>query len=293
MGRHPTPPSREEAIPIAMHRVYAHEELRSRIELYRHTPHSSFSLPPTTHHWVICQHAAGPEQLLLQADGREYHAGGMNRQHVIYIPPGTKTEWNFSPAEGSTHLLIPDKLLLQALPNNRTFSAIQERGPLVGVKLPRVSQALDHCSKAPNRDISSLSKSILNSTKALAEDLTAMHRSRCSSLLKPQKLSPETLQSIWDYMWENIDRNITLAELARVAHMSPFHFSRVFKTAAHVTPHQAVIRMRVQKARTLIPRSDSLTEIAYRCGFSDQAHFTRTFKSRTGYSPRQFRNMSA
>ena len=120
-----------------------------------------------------------------------------------------------------------------------------------------------------------------------------MHRSRCSSLLKPQKLSPETLQSIWDYMWENIDRNITLAELAKVAHMSPFHFSRVFKAVTHVTPHQALIRMRLQKARTLIPRSDSLTEIAYRCGFSDQAHFTRTFKSRTGYSPKQFRKMSA
>ena len=259
MERHSTPPSREEAIPIAMHRVYAHEELRSRIELYRNTPHSSFSLPPTTHHWVICQHAAGPGQLLLQADRREYHAGGMNRQQVIYIPPGTKTEWNFSPAEGSTHLLIPDKLLLEALPDSRTFSATQERGPLVGVKLPRISQALDNCSKASNRDISSLSESILNATKALAEDLTAIHRSRCNSQLKPQKLSPETLQSIWDYMWEHIDRNITLAELAKVAHMSPFHFSRAFKTAAHVTPHQAVIRMRVQKARTLIPRSDTLT----------------------------------
>ena len=297
MGRHPTPPSREEAIPIAMHRVYAHEELRSRIELYRNTPHSSFSLPPTTHHWVICQHAAGPGQLLLQADGREYHAGGMNRQQVIYIPPGTRTQWEFSPADGSTHLLIPDKLFLAALPDIRSFSAIQGRGPLVGMDLPSISRLLTSCSKRLNENSPvsniNLAEMIVNSARVFAQELTSINEGQLRSQPSTQKLNAKTLQDIWDYMWDNIERNIKLSELARVAHLSPFHFSRVFKEATGIPPHQALLRIRIQKARTLIPKSGSLTHIAYCCGFSDQAHFTRTFKDQTGFTPSQFREKSS
>jgi len=284
-------PTREEAIPIAMHKVHTQDELCARLELYQNSPESSFNLPSSTHHWLICQNNEGPKQFMLQADNQEFDAGSMNSQQIVYIPPCTKTQWQFSQAVGSTHILIPDRLFLDAIPDNRSFFDVQEQGTLVGNVFPKISNLL-HSSRSllsSDTPVSNLvlSDLILDATEILAKELTSTCQVKQEA--KCVRLSNEKLNSIRDYMWDNIEHNITLAELAKIAHLSPFHFSRVFKSATGVSPHQALIKIRVQKARSLIPYSTALAEIAYSCGFSDQAHFTRVFKSHMGFTPYQFR----
>ena len=289
--------SREEAIPEMKCKVHEQEELCSRIECYENSPESAFCLPSTTHHWLICQNHSGPRRFLVQADAREHDIGGLDSRQMIYLPPGTRTQWDFSSAVGSTHFLIPDKLLMQALSNDRDFAATQERGPLLGTAMPRLSRLiLAHQRQLKMEgDLSkmALSEFTLEVSEALARELSGQGVAQRLPTSSREKLGAQALKILEEFMWDNLERNISLAELAQLVHHSPSHFSRIFKQETGTTPHQALLRMRIQRARTLLPQSKTLTEVAYRTGFSDQAHFTRVFKTQTGFTPKQFRKATA
>jgi AraC family transcriptional regulator len=95
---------------------------------------------------------------------------------------------------------------------------------------------------------------------------------------------------VLDYVAEHFNETITVEELAREAGLSTYYFSRLFKKTIGKSPHQFVMSYRVEQARKQLRQtSDTLVDIAYRCGFSDQAHFTRVFKQHCNLTPRQFR----
>lgn len=93
---------------------------------------------------------------------------------------------------------------------------------------------------------------------------------------------------------ENAASEITLARMAALADMSPFHFLRVFTQVLGVTPHQYLLRSRLRHAaRLLVERDRPITDIAYDVGFADLSNFTRTFHRFAKVSPREFRMASA
>jgi AraC family transcriptional regulator len=95
---------------------------------------------------------------------------------------------------------------------------------------------------------------------------------------------------VLDFVAERFGGPITIEEMARVAGLSPAHFSRLFKDVLGDSPYQFVMDYRVEQAkRMLVERSRSLADIALACGFADQAHFSRIFKRLTGQTPRSFR----
>lgn len=105
-------------------------------------------------------------------------------------------------------------------------------------------------------------------------------------------LSGQKLRSVTDFIGDNYERDVSLAELARVAGMSTFHFAREFKRATGTTPHQYLIKFRVERAKALLKESEMpIIEVGFRAGFSHQSHFTRLFRKLTGTTPRSFRLM--
>jgi AraC-like DNA-binding protein len=83
---------------------------------------------------------------------------------------------------------------------------------------------------------------------------------------------------------------ITLDELAGVAAVTPEHLCRLFKSATGRTPLETVRLHRLERARTLLTRTNySVAEIAALCGFSSPFHFSRRFKDAFGHSPRDLR----
>lgn len=104
-------------------------------------------------------------------------------------------------------------------------------------------------------------------------------------------ISPQRLRRVLDYIEASLgERNLSLAEIAAVAHLSPFHFSRAFKSATGTAPHRFVVERRVDRAKTLLADPDmSLAEIAAAVGFANQAHFSTMFRRLTNMSPRQYR----
>jgi AraC family transcriptional regulator len=95
---------------------------------------------------------------------------------------------------------------------------------------------------------------------------------------------------VLDHIEAHLARNLTLGELARQAGLSAFHFARSFKAAVGRSPHAYLNDRRIERARTLLARSEpSLVEIALSCGYSSQSHLTRAFKLATGMTPGAYR----
>jgi len=103
-------------------------------------------------------------------------------------------------------------------------------------------------------------------------------------------LSGPRLRRVLDFVGDNYERDLSLAELAGVAGTSTFHFAREFKRATGTTPHQHLIRFRVERAKALLAAGDlPLAEVGLRSGFSHQSHFTRLFRKLTGTTPHSYR----
>ncbi|GAA3164705.1 helix-turn-helix transcriptional regulator [Streptomyces ramulosus] len=78
--------------------------------------------------------------------------------------------------------------------------------------------------------------------------------------------------------------------LARIAHVSPAHFARTFRTTFGETPHRYLQRRRVERAMSLLRETDrSVTDICYEVGFASLGTFSRTFHEIVGRSPRTYR----
>ena len=103
-------------------------------------------------------------------------------------------------------------------------------------------------------------------------------------------LAKHKLYAVLAYVDEYLDADLSLEELAGLAHLSPFHFARLFKNSTGLPPHQYVIARRVARAMELLRRRDILllAEVAVEAGFADQSHFTRHFKRLVGVTPRLF-----
>jgi AraC family transcriptional regulator len=103
-------------------------------------------------------------------------------------------------------------------------------------------------------------------------------------------LSRERLQRVWDYIEAHLDDQLTLSDLAGVACLSPYHFSRSFKQAVGVGPQRYVIQRRLERAKALMRRTNQpLALIAQETGFADQSHLTQLFRRETGVTPGRFR----
>jgi len=100
----------------------------------------------------------------------------------------------------------------------------------------------------------------------------------------------QRIDRVIDYLRGNLDRPVKLAELADVACFSEFHFHRIFRAVSGETLNSFTNRLRLEKAARLLRYSaQSLTDIAFDCGFSSSATFSRAFRSGYDTSPSQFR----
>jgi AraC family transcriptional regulator len=103
-------------------------------------------------------------------------------------------------------------------------------------------------------------------------------------------ISKRRLQRVIDFIREHIAGELSLAQLASLAEMSPSHFKTVFKESTGLPVHQYVIRMRVEYATSLIARNAlELSQVALQAGFANQSHMTRCMKRLTGLTPAALR----
>jgi AraC-like DNA-binding protein len=103
---------------------------------------------------------------------------------------------------------------------------------------------------------------------------------------------PESrLRRVSQYVQDNLHRELRLAELSGLVHMSPYHFARLFKRSTGVSPHRFLVQRRIEQARALLAAEPlSIAEIARSVGFRTPSHFTTTFRRVTGITPSAYRS---
>ncbi len=117
------------------------------------------------------------------------------------------------------------------------------------------------------------------------------------SLPSSQKISIEeantyqiAVERAKTFIEQNFKNNFSLDDLSKYAYLSKFHLLRAFKKQVGLSPSTFQIQLRLNEARKLIFQEKSLTAVAFELGFSDQAHFTNTFKKYSnGASPKDLK----
>ena len=93
------------------------------------------------------------------------------------------------------------------------------------------------------------------------------------------------------YIQQNLERDLPLDELARVAHFSPYHFHRIFTGMVGETLRGHIRRIRLERAAARLKHTNRpVTDIAFEAGYEAHEAFTRAFRAMTGLPPSEFRN---
>ena len=94
------------------------------------------------------------------------------------------------------------------------------------------------------------------------------------------------------FMEEHFADKLSVANFAREACLSKFHFIRLFKTYYGYTPHQHLISVRIREARKLLANNEPVAAVCAQCGFESVPSFTALFKRSTGATPAAFREQA-
>ena len=123
--------------------------------------------------------------------------------------------------------------------------------------------------------------------KILAELLNPLHVSK-----KNNASYEESIQDAKKHILEHLNEKLTVQNIADVIHMSPSHFSRVFKQQTGFSPYDFVLISRLNRAKDYLQKTDlSISQIAYEIGFNSESNFIYFFTKNTGQSPNKFRKL--
>ena len=111
---------------------------------------------------------------------------------------------------------------------------------------------------------------------------------------KKDKKSKEVntnLEIVKFFIDKNIDKNISLEEMAKKANLNQSYLSRIFKRKYGLSPHNYVLNERVNRSKKLLEQGFDISQIALELGFYDQAHFYKAFKNSFLITPNEYKNI--
>jgi AraC family transcriptional regulator len=105
-------------------------------------------------------------------------------------------------------------------------------------------------------------------------------------------LSGYKLRRVKEFIDENLDQDLGLADLSKVASLSQYHFARAFRKSTGLTPQHYLMERRIERAKHLLTDAElPLVEISLRTGFKNQSHFTTLFRKVTNVTPKAWRDL--
>jgi AraC family transcriptional regulator len=256
------------------------------ITLDIHAPVADYRVDTGAHdHHLVCLCMKGQGKLIQRRDGRT-HESVIGAGKVIIMPAGMPSVWEGSAAMSARIRLSPAVFV----------AAGAELGRGGDCELRNVFEATDPClGQLAGLMIRELDLPAHPSQRLMLDSLSmamAAHLWRSYNAFEPrredraQALAPAAVRAVLDFIGDNLERSLGLAELAQVAGISQFHFARQFKQAMGYAPAAYIQAARIEWARRLIAETDhSLVEVALSVGFADQSHFTRRFRHHTGVTP--------
>src|SRR4029077_13868405 len=103
-------------------------------------------------------------------------------------------------------------------------------------------------------------------------------------------LGPARLRRIKELVHAKLEDDLSLEEMARSVGLSTAHFARMFRKSTGETPHQFILRQRLERAKAMLLAPDArILDVAVACGFKTQQHFAQVFRDVWGVSPTEYR----
>ncbi|GFM37655.1 AraC family transcriptional regulator [Desulfovibrio psychrotolerans] len=256
----------------------------------RYSHFSGYRFPPHVHDtWSVGLIDAGCTVFRMDGQQRIVHAG-----QVVVIPPGAAHDCN--PREGSwtyRMLYVPDSLM-QRMADDISGSSTQRVGGLaVGFDEPvigdaRVFAAFSGFQRLVEHGADPLPRRTAM-TEAFSRLLVGYADVRDARPDAANDSEHAAVRAVRAYLAENHAEKVTLDDLARVGGLSPYHLLRIFRAETGLTPHQWQVQLRLNRAKTLLSKGASIADTAAAAGFTDQSHFSRTFRTYTGATPGLYR----
>jgi AraC family transcriptional regulator len=260
---------------------------------YRAAPPSEYNLPAVTHHWFVLFNRP-PEEFDAWYEGVKRHvpppAGS-----VMLVPAGTPSLSRWIGPRDTLHVFLEAGLVERVASEAFDLDPARLRIPPLDCRLdlPHLQAAVSAVDAeltaggAGGGSLASESLANVLAVQLLRHVLAPRQPARGPDGALPQG----RLRAVVDYVQGHLDADPSLAEMAAVARLSPYHFARQFKAATGLPPHGYVIMCRVERAKQLLQAGTelSLAQVAARAGFSDQSQFCHHFKRLIGVTPGHFR----
>src|SRR5215471_11247896 len=186
-------------------------------------------------------------------------------------------------------LHISDAALMTACNGMSSASGLGHRCKMVDARLAALTAAVnaERIAGFPSGRL------FLDSVEqALAAALVDAYAGRSCSV-RPFRggLGPTRLRAIKELVHTKMEDELTLIEMAQSVALSPAHFSRMFRKSTGETPHQFVLRNRMERAKEMLRAPETrVLDVAVACGFKTQQHFARVFRLVCGASPTEYRH---
>lgn len=110
--------------------------------------------------------------------------------------------------------------------------------------------------------------------------------------IKPGKADKHAVLEVTEFLRANLERPVGSLELEAISGLDRFTLARQFRKVLGTSPHRYLLMRRLERARQMIARGESLAGAALETGFADQAHFTRHFKRAYGITPGRWSSLA-
>ena len=240
----------------------------------------------TNHTLILAAKASG--KLYTEVDAQKSEVA-IRSGTFVFATPGTDQFYDFVGDVTNIAITLDDALIKTAAeidPELGNPGTLEPRAEWVRPPLQRVVEELHAVLFSDSRTSRVLIESL---RRRLAFELLSALRAP-SVAGNATALSKDEIARIIDFIEAEMEDNFDLSDLAGVLDRDPFAFSRCFKLSTGASPHQYVIQRRLMRVKDLLLNSeDTLADIAYATGFSNQAHMTSTFSKHVGISPGKWR----
>ena len=257
-------------------------------ERFRHSPaeHHFPALPENT----VSLYLGQPVRSVRWSDD-DIHEGPTSKGDVTVEVSGQPVGWHFDKDVDLLVMRFAPAFLLHVAEENRLNTDTVE----LRASLDRRDDAVKHIGLAmlAEMEAGGAGGRVYGDSlaTALATHLLRNHGTSPQAVADQRGgLPTSTLRRVIDFVNDNLSMDLGLSEMAGVANLSRYHFSRQFKRSTGLSPHQYVIGRRVKRARELLSGTDlSVGDVASAVGFTHQSHLARHVRRHFGVPPSSLR----
>ncbi|HYL98301.1 MAG TPA: AraC family transcriptional regulator [Blastocatellia bacterium] len=233
----------------------------------------------------------GPSVHIACTRGSYRHSGTAVHGDIDIIPAGTASRWEMKERDTALALILSDNLLETAAEELNICAdraQIRNRFQIRDPQLENIGWALkaemEACYPSGRLYLDSLAMSV-------ASRLIQHYSSASVEQRKVTgRLTDRRVRQVISYVEDNLNRDISLADIAAVTGLSVSHFKTLFRESFGLPVHQYLIRRRVDRAKTLLAESNlPISAIALEAGFAHQSHLAQHMRRILGISPSALR----